>query len=241
MGKDLLQRFLRLYVGGYDLSGDSRTFNEAQLAFDPVDQSGWDEAVRNYMQGFLATGLTGYQALMNDTAGRSYPVLTTTGSNRLSLCFGAGHAPAVGDPVYLLGSMQMSDNASFNAGIGVLTADFLPDAGQSPDHFPLGVVLLPNTALAATGNGTTVDQLAGSTRGAHANLHILASSGGAWAYTIEHSTDGISWATLITFTSDGSAITSEHQAVTGTVNQYIREVHTRTSGTCTAVVTFARN
>jgi len=242
MAKDFLVRHMRLCVGGYDLSGDSRAFSEAANAFNPIEIGGWNEPVKNYIPGTRSVGLMGYQAILNDAAGRSFAVLQAAeNSNRLSLLFGSGDAPAVNDPAYLLASVQMNDQASFASEIGVLTADFLPDASQAPDYEPFGKVLLPETALSATGNGTSVDNLASSANGAHANLHILVSSGGTWALIIEHSVDNAAWATLITFTSDGSAVASEHGTASGTVNRYTRFTYTRTSGTLTAVVTLARN
>jgi hypothetical protein len=124
---------------------------------------------------------------------------------------------------------------------GVIKTDFLPLSGYTTGT-PWGVVLHPETSLSATTNGTSIDNGAATTGGWHANLHTVASSGGTWAFTIEHSSDNSNWSTLGTFTGDGSAIAAEYltSADGVTVNRYVRFVATRTSGTVTPVVVFCR-
>ena len=60
-------------------------------------------------------------------------------------------------------------------------------------------------------------------------------------FKLQHSTNDSTWLDLVTFTANGSAITSEHQTGTDTVNQYVRGLATRTGGTALVVMTFARN
>jgi hypothetical protein len=45
----------------------------------------------------------------------------------------------------------------------------------------------------------------------------------------------------VTFTANGSAVTSERQTGTSSAAQHLRAKLTRTSGNVTAVITFARN
>jgi hypothetical protein len=243
-GKDKVQRHMRLYVGGIDLSGDSRTFGTADNTFEFVDLTGWDQTVRNGLaDGMPQVGLRGYVAHLNDTATTgSHTVLSDSdNADRLSLLFGGGGAPAIGDPAYLLPSVQISDTASIDSGASILTADFLVDSRQYiAASRPWGVTLHPDTSLSSTTSASSVDNEGSSSAGARANLHVTVSSGGTWAFTIEHSTDDSAWATLMTFTADGSAVTSEQQSSTGTVNQYLRLLATRTSGSVTPIVTIAR-
>ena len=245
-GKNKSLRWTRVLVGGYDISGDARTFNTLLNNWDEADLTGISNAVRNGLPGSARrTGAQGLQALLNDTASSgAHAILKSANhSDRLSVLFGGGAEPAAGDAAYLLRSIQLSDPRGFDALAAVLTADFFPDASQfdASAEDPLGLVLHPATSLAATTNGASIDNGAATTKGAHANLHVLASSGGTCAFTVEHSVNGIAWATLLTFTINGSAITSEAQAASGTVNQYTRFVATRTSGTVTPVCVLARN
>ena len=246
-GKDKLQKYTRLYLAEFDLSGDSRTFSEAIAAHDDVDMTGWSDLVMNGLADRLQVGLTGYQAIMNPAAAGAFTQLSAgTSSPILSLCFGGGGAPAAGDPAYLLPAVQLSGVTGPSSRTNVITADFNLDQSQVSDSFtfPFGYVLNGDTSLTTTTNGTSVDLYAAGTTGFTAHLHIIASSGGSWAFTIEQSSDdgsGDAFATLGTFTADGSAVTSESLTGASTVEQYVRFVATRTSGTVTAVCTFVRN
>ena len=53
--------------------------------------------------------------------------------------------------------------------------------------------------------------------------------------------DADAYATTTTFSADASVVTSERAVVAGAVEQYIRFVATRTSGTCTVWCTIARD
>ena len=247
-GKNKLVRYMRLLFHGYNLSGDSRKFDELSNSADAVDMLGWSDAAHNYLSdAHRNTGVKGYQALLNDaTAGALTALQQTAGTMKeraLSVLLGSLAEPAIGDPAYVLASVLMSDNAGLDGGAVVLQCDFMADAAQASasNDQPWGVVLHPETSLAATTNGASVNNGAATTNGLHANIHVTVSSGGTWAFKIQHSTDGAAWADLVSFTINGSAINSEHVSVAGTVNQYLRFVATRTSGSVTPFCTAARN
>lgn len=89
-----------------------------------------------------------------------------------------------------------------------------------------GVSLNPHTtARTATGNGTSVDQLASSTSGAVAILHVITVSGTTPSATIkvQHSTDNTTFTDLLTFTA-ATAATKERLTVASgtTINRYVR-------------------
>lgn len=242
-GKDKLLRYARIYVGGYDLSGDALTVDTLNNTFGEADTTGWSEFNRNYIRDARRTvGIRGFQALLNDAAGRAYAILATAPDAIVSMCLGGGGEPAVPDPAYLIYAAQMGDTTSFNGNIGMISGDFLPLASQYNDNAvnPMGVTLQGATSLSSTTTGSSHDNEAATTGGFHAHLHVLATSSGNFAITIEHSNDDSSWATLATFTSTAGSITAERQTGTGTVDRYVRSVFTRTAGTITAVVTFAR-
>src|SRR5690606_33259815 len=105
---------------------------------------------------------------------------------------------------------------------------------QSKTACERGVTLHTLGARTATANGTTVDQGAGSSNGASAMLQVTAVSGTAGpslTVAVQHSTDGSTWADLITFGAKTAAGTSERAAVTGTVNRYVRVIWTITGTT----------
>lgn len=242
-GKDKITRYMRLFVGSVDLSGDSRTFGAAEDIFETADMMGWNNTQHYHLSNRREVKLTGYVAHMNDTATvGAFTVLKNANlSSRLSLCFGGGGEPATGDPAFLMGAVQISAPVGVDSNALVLTADFLADASQyDAASRPFGVVLQGASAITSTTTTGSVDNLASSANGARANLHVIVSSGGTWAFKIQDSSDDSAWSDLISFSANGSAITSEQGVVTGTVDRYMRAVLTRTSGTLTAVITVAR-
>ena len=244
-GKGKMERYARIYVGGYDLSGDARTFSGLDNKVDAVDFTGWSNAVRQFLGNMRMVGVRGFQAFANDVTGGAFAVLKDSDVDAaLSILFGSNAAPAAGNTAYLLDSIQIGSDSTFEGGAGVIQGDFLIDAaGGSGGSNPLGYVLLPSTSLSSTTNGTTVDTESGSTTvGYSANIHIIATSSGDYAFKIQDSTNGSSWADLASFSIDGSAIASEHiSSVTAQVDRYVRFVATKTAGTVTAICTFARN
>ncbi len=246
MAKNLILRWTRIFVGGYDLSGDAMSFSKLENSFGDYDMLGWSESVHNSLSdGFRVVGIEDFQAFLNDAAARAWTILRQSAptTRQVSVLFGAGAEPVIGSKAYLLGGIQISDESSFDSGRGVLKAKFLNDASQysaNADN-PLGYVLHPQTSISATTTGTSVDNGAASTLGAHANLHVLVSSGGTWSLKIQHSTDDSNWSDLITFTATGNSVTSERKTVSGTINRYSRVLLTRTSGTVTPVIVFSRN
>lgn len=244
MAKDKLLRGCRLYHGGYDLSCDSRTFGTLENTCGEIDNWGWCETHGNYLADRRMVGIMGYQAMMNDTAGRSLPVLSAQGTAAMSMLIGdAGAVPAVGDLAYLLPAIELGEIASIDGGLVMLSGDFRYDAAQYSAYYenPWGVVLHPATSLSSTTNGTSVDNVASSANGGFGIVHVTASDGGEWEFKIQDSANDADWSDLITFTIIGDAVEAEGLGVTGTVDQYVRAVATRTSGTVTPIITFARN
>lgn len=243
-GKNKTLRWARLYVDGYNLSGDSRTISGFDNMIGEVDLSGWSETVRHFARDHrLTTGINGYQAIANDTATTgAYTILNTASSHDVAFLFGGGAAPTVGDIAYLLKAEQLSAESAFDSSLAVIQADFKPLAGY--DYKPIGVVLSGESSISSTTTFASVNNGAATTNGWIMQMHIVATSSGDYAFKIEDSADGSSWGDLTSgvFTIDGSAIASETvSAASGTVKQYIRLVATRTAGACTPVCVFSRN
>lgn len=154
-------------------------------------------------------------------------LLTTAGPNGFAV------GQYVGIALSDLGSHQLQSSVSDAVRWTVeAPADEMVDLGRS---------LHDLAAETATGNGTAVDDTAGTTNGGVGCLHVTAYSGFTnVVFKIQHSTDNSVWADLITFTTV-TAITSQRTAVTGTVNRYLRVIRTVTgTGSATFVAAFAR-
>ncbi len=98
---------------------------------------------------------------------------------------------------------------------------------QSSSGLGHGVILQVKASLTATGNGATYDSGASSASGGAGHLHVTAKSGTSPTLDgkIQHSTDGSTWADLITF-AQRTAIGAQRVEVTGTVNRYLRFIRT---------------
>ena len=247
-GKDKLLRWARLYRGAFDLSGQTREIGDMANAVDFANFHSIADAVKwGTAQGHRNIGITGYQALMDDTAvtGSHTLLKAPDDSTQVTVLFGGSAVPAVGDPAYIMGgALQIADNPrTFTENVALLQADFISDGAQELTGNPLGRALSINTSIAITTTGTSFNSYedASSANGGYATLHILATSSGNYTLKIQDSPDNSAWADLITFTSIGGSLESELATVSGTVDKWLRFQATKTAGTITAICAFARN
>lgn len=237
-GRNMLTRYARVYVGGYDLSGDHRDFGSLINKCAHVDNSGIDDDFIHYLADRREVGITGYKALLDDATGKSVTALQSLPAvAAVTVALGNGAAPIAGDLAYMLPAVQMGDIVSPEGGIYVVQADFEMDYGDYANYSPMGYIILPLTAISASGNSSTWNGGAAGTNGYLAVLHITVSGPGSYAFALEESTTGAfagEQDTLFTFTATGSTITSEVKSGSGNVKQYRRLKYTKTSGTCSA-------
>ncbi|HUW78769.1 MAG TPA: hypothetical protein VMV52_08490 [Candidatus Nanopelagicaceae bacterium] len=246
-GKDKTMRWARLYISGYDLSGDARSFGTLANGIAEVERTGWSEAHRNYIADDLRmVGISDLQVMLNDTSVAAYDRLITESNNTIiDLAFGGGGEPAIGDPVYMLRSEQISAVANLDGKLAIMSANFAADTDQytAGAYNPFGVVLQDAaTQITATISEDSVDHGAATTAGAWANLHVLTTASGDYAFKLQDSANDTDWADIVgaTWTIDGSAIAAESIEFTANTARYVRFVATRTAGSIYAVCTFGR-
>lgn len=247
-GKDKIIPLTRVYLGGYDLSGDAREISTIDATHNEADMTGFSNAIFNYIPERMITGVRGFKALMNDATSGAWAHLAAPGSTsrQLSICLGGGGEPAAGDPAYHLPAVQVSNPTGVDGNAWVVTADFVPDARQMTSNLRTawGYVLRGATSMSASvtaSSSNSIDLGAAMTNGWTAVIHVLATSSGNFAFTVKHSTDDSSFATLGTFTTTGGSVGSEFLSGATTVNRYVAFNAVRTAGTVTAVVTFVPN
>ena len=244
-GKDKLVRHMRCYYAGYDLSGDFRNIDSLENSFGEADMTGVSENFKSYLVGTQRqVGARGVNVFMNDDTNRGFDILKdANNSGCLIVAMGGGGAPAVGDPAYLLPTIQMSDNPSIESNAFVFAADFLyiSTADRSYSGNPLGVLLQPAGTISTTTTQSSIDCGASNSNGGLALLEVLSTASGDFTIEIEHSTNDSDWSSLTTFSADGSAVTWEQDNINGTINRYIRFVATRTAGSMSVVCALARN
>ena len=245
-------RYARFLSNGYDLSGDMRSISAVGSRFNEADVTGWSDSVMQYLSDNGEVLLEGFTALMNNTATATGPtaaganvLMVTTDSFYNSVFLGIRSAPAIGNPSFA--SVFESGGFTTSGGGGeamVMQGTFYGSGIIAPTAHVWGHALAVGTELTATGQGGSIDNGASSANGYIAIMHVTqtaaAQASNNWAFVIEHSTNDSTWATLATFTADGSAITAERLEGSGTVNRYVRLKYTRTAGTARPWVTFIR-
>lgn len=243
-GKNKLVRYARILVDEFHISGDARTFSSCGVSVGEVDMTGWSNTIRQQLSDRrIDAGIMDFQAFFNDAADQSFDALQNTGGGHfVSVLFGGNAEPEAGDPTYFLAASQRDSTLLWDNQAGLLQATWRIDSSVANASNPLGNILHPITSISATTVGSTLDGLAATTNGWHANLHIpTVAVSGSWVLKVRHSTDDVAYSDLGTFSADGSVVAAEHIGGSGTVNRYVRFEGTRTSGTLTPVVTFARN
>lgn len=101
--------------------------------------------------------------------------------------------------------------------------------------FATGGVWLMNQSVTGTVNGTGHDDGAGATTGWLAHLHITAENMTNIVVKVQHSTDNVSFADLITFTATGVVGAEQKFDTSTSVNRYIRAAVTTFTGTSATV------
>ena len=245
-------RYSRLIAGGYDLSGDLRSIGSVGVSFDQTDVTAWSDSAMQYLAGFGTVTLDGMTALFSNTATAIGPVdagshvaLAALGSQYVSLFIGVRAAPAVGDNTFSSAFEQGGYTSAAGISDALTVSASFYNSGALPTSVNVwGTALAVGAEWSATTNGVSVDGGAASTRGYIAFLHLLQTStamaSNNWSFKIEHGTNDSTWATLGTFSGNGSAITAVRLEGTGTVNRYVRFVGTRTAGVARPWVSFIR-
>ena len=239
-------KWCRLILDQLDLSGDSRQFGSLGVNYQESDITGYSDGVHYYQLGQANHLLTGYQAVLSNTAlTGSHTELKDREEYIASFCIGVTKIPEIGSTAWLSSLEQISYDVQGGGSDAQLVSVEFEKAMTDSDSWdmPWGTVLAPGTALTATTANAGVDNLVASTNGFVAHLHVTVSDGGTWAFDIETSSDdgdGDPYASVATFTADASVITAERIDVAGAVERYIRLNAVRTGGTCTVWCTLAR-
>lgn len=246
-GKNKLQKHIRVYAGGVDVSGDGRTLGTLDNSFEAVDLTSWSNSVRYSMANKQRmTGARGFSGFMNDASGGWLERFQNPANARaFAVVFGGGGEPETGDPAYILPSLQHTAPIQVTGGAVILTTDFLPEA-ENIGNFdnPWGTLIFPKTSISATTNGTFIDNGAATTAGYFGVVFVFGTSSGSFSFIVQQSTTGAGAGeetTLFTFGVDGSSISSDFADGSGSVARYIRFRAVRTAGTVSCACCFARN
>lgn len=227
----------RLYIDGYDLSGDIGSVDTIADRGNLLEVTGIDKSAVERIVG-LGDGEITFTAYFNDAAGAAHARLKTRGTGNHVVQYHHGSSLG-GASVQLTGkqvdySGDRASDGSLQLGVQVMGSD---GEGLS---WGRSLTAGARTDTSAT-NGSSVDDGAATATGLRATLTVLAFSGTDVTIKLQDSANNSAWADITggAFT----AVTSAPQAqtiTTGTtaaVRRYVRVV-TTTSGGFTSV-TFA--
>lgn len=224
----LAGQFVQVFVGGYELTGDSNslTVNDKRELYDV---SAYLDRTQNFIPGRRVSSLD-HKGFMNAAAAQSHPVLKGVAVNGVvSLLLGQNATPVVGDPTYSL----LVEQGKYSALPEIAKAiPFTAQFANRGDVGGWGRALAVPVSFTNSTNGASVDNGASSSKGGAAFLHILqAAASDTYAILVEGSATGAfggEQTTIATFTLNASSLGSERIAVTGTVPRYLRWKATRT-------------
>jgi hypothetical protein len=216
-----------ILINGYQFSTYFSTF-EAENDTNKIDVTGFTDGSQNFIPGILSGKLSG-DVFWDSAAAKTHLALSprptghvtilpeggTVGNHSLSMPFMQGNYGVKGSPDAAL-EIGKLDFELYGSNVGLEMGRVLSHGTITTTTSTVGVLDETDAAVTATCSAT---------------LHIwTACAADTYAVVVEHSTTlGSGYATLITFTANGSAITSERKTVTsGTINKYRRITATRT-------------
>lgn len=231
---------VRIFVGGYELTGDSNRI-AIDDGFKSLDVTTFGDHVHNYMLGQRQMGIH-HSGYLNPAVGGSHPVLNGAALEGIvSVFIGQNAAPVVGDPVLTLRSLQNKYTTMPEVGRVIPFAATFRSYSGSEDGW--GTALAVGSSFNNSTTATAVNNGGATTRGGAVYLHLLSSAPvDRYSFVLEGSATGAfsgEEAFITTFTLDGAQQGSERIAVTGTLPQYVRWKATRTSGAANDTVNIA--
>ena len=237
---------VRLYVEGYDLSGDANALSGLGYTSELLDVTTLDVSAKKRIIG-IVDGESSVDAFFDAASSRQHAVWTSnsgkqpTADQEVLVPMGS----AVGDPSVSLVSKQGTYSVTRSPG-SAITANATFSANGSGPEF--GIMLTSHTdSITASTSGSSVDNSASSSSGGSWIYQVTALSavGGnaRWHLNVQHSSDNSAWtdASSATVTaSDG--IGAARATFTGTLNRYVRQrvVLDASSGSITYAIAFTR-
>ncbi len=211
----------RLYVGGWDISGDVGAIDTCACPRGVLDVTALDKSAQEAILA-RSDGELSFSAFYNPAGAPAFTAehgalspLPTADVLMLWLM-----STIAGDPAAALSARQI-DYAGTRGNDGSLGFKVQGKADAAPIEW--GQVL--TAKITAVGATASQDNGASTASGIVCYLQLFTATGaGPAVVTVEHSADNITFTTLATFASVASPFTPQGQRITatGTVNRYLR-------------------
>ena len=218
---------VRLYVEGYDLSGDANALSNLGYSNELLDVTTLDVSARKRIVG-IVDGEIGVEAWFDNASSKQHAVWTSN-SGKLPTADQDVLVPmgsAVGDPGVGLVSKEGTYNVTRSAGSAISASATFSANGSAPEF---GIMLTSHTdTITSSTSGTSVDNSASSSSGGtwYYQVTALSAVGGnaRWHLNVQHSSNNSTWTDVSSATVSASdGIGASRSEFTGTVNRYLRQ------------------
>lgn len=234
----------RLWVGGYDLSGDIGAVDNISSPRGTLDTTGIDKLANERIYG-TKDGAIAFTSFFNVDTGQEHPVLSALPTSDIQVMY--GHRATIGVPAAAMLAKQIGYDPSRGAD-GSFT--FKTEAQANGYGLEWGKLATAGARTDTSGtNGAALDLGTGSLAfGLQAYLQVVALTGTNVVVKLQHSTDDAATDPYADITGGGftSATTAPQTqrlatANNATIKRYVRVVTSGTFTSATIVVMVARN
>jgi len=234
---------VRLYVEGYDLSGDANSLSSLGYTNELLDVTTLDVSAKKRIVGIVDSEIS-VDAWFDNAASRQHAVWTSnsgklpTADQDVLIPMGS----AVGDQFVGLASKQGTYNVTRAPG-SAMSASAVFSANGSAAEFGEMLTAHDDTHSSA-GSGTVVDSGASSSNGGTGYCQLLSLDSGSVTVNLQESTSsGGSYSNFMTFSTVAAAAapSAERLTMEGTVQRYIKVTTTGTFSNAKIVVGFSRS
>jgi len=203
-----LEKWTRMYVDGYDLSGFGRSVGPLEVTFDEHDLTAWMDQVKGYLRGNAQVNPGTFNGVFDNTAVTGiHAALGAAGAKRtVTVAKGIRAAPSQGDPCFCGQFVHKGYQVTTEGGVFV-TAPFSGWAANAETLLyagPWGQVLHPMAAATAANTAAGIDNYAeaSTAKGGYLIYHITASNAaGTCTISVDDSADNAVWLPLAGATS----------------------------------------
>jgi len=229
----------RLYVEGYDLSGDANSFSGGGYINELLDVTTLDVSARKRIIGSVDSEMS-----FDNAASHQHAVWSSnsgklpTADQDILIPMGS----AVGDQFVGLVAKEGAYNVARSGG-SAISANATFSANGSAAEFGEMLTAFDDTHSSAS-SGTVVDSGASSSNGGSGYLQLLSLDSGSVTVNLQESTSsGGSYSNFMTFSTVAAAAAPSAERLTneGTVQRYIKVTTTGTFSNAKIVVGFSRS
>lgn len=226
---------MKLYLHGYDISGDVGSIGSIRSSVTPIDVTPIDKSAMERIPGMRDGEIT-FNCFFNNATGETHDFLATLPTTDVLAMVLSG--TTAGDPIFCLSAKQVNYDWSRNQdGSMQGTVQLLGAAGVPLEY---GVLLTAKVTHASADDETGIDFGSQTTAGAVAFLQHFSAASGTVEYDIEDSSNSTTgadgtWANLGAFTDVPTPYTPQAQRIeiSGTVERWVRA---STNGTFTDAI-----